>query len=122
MATIKVITFKTSGKYYSSQVSNLKTEHLGYELMDKIKNNDQTVHSYSPVLGGFSKYFLHSIDVEYGTGEEGFCTFLLLDHVDEQGSEELKIAHNFLRQPKEIQQKQLELDAERSAERRGHAC
>jgi hypothetical protein len=76
---IKVMVFKESGKYYASHDSELKEVHKklqGYDLMDLIRKNDESVKTYSPIIDGFSHNFFYTIDVDYDT-ETNFCTFLL---------------------------------------------
>lgn len=75
--TIKVTSFKESGKYYSEHTSALKPAHLeiyGFELSDRIKKNLPEVQDYSGLIGGFDHSFYYVVEVDYGPKQD-FCFF-----------------------------------------------
>jgi hypothetical protein len=77
--TIKVVSFKESGKYYSEHTSFLKPEHydmFGFELSELIKNNDPSVRDYSGLLSAFNGSYYYVIEVDYGP-KRNFCYFLM---------------------------------------------
>lgn len=76
--TIKVVSFKESGKYYSEHTSFLSPYHYniyGFQLSQLIKNNDHSVRHYSGLTSGFSGECYFLIEVDYGPKQD-FCYFL----------------------------------------------
>lgn len=80
---IRITAYKDSGKWYSTHESVLKEEHsnlAGYELLDLIKNNDESVREYSCIQNGFPSYFFYVVDVMYmdKANQTNFCNYLVL--------------------------------------------
>jgi len=83
--TIKISTFKPSGKWYNSNFSDfaqsyiqLSEEHRklhGYELMDILKANGPDVKQYSTLASGIDGQMFHTIEVFYPTEVRKFCNF-----------------------------------------------
>lgn len=77
--TIKVTSFKESGKYYSEHKSTLSDDHIdlaGYKLSQLIRNNDPSVFEYAGLTSGFNGEFYYIIEVDYGD-LQNFCFFCL---------------------------------------------
>lgn len=78
---IKIKAFKYTGKWYSTQYSHLKKNHIklieshhGFKLLDLIRNKDEEVKKYCP-LSNWDNSCHYSIET-YGV--DGFCTYLIL--------------------------------------------
>ncbi len=84
---ITVMSFKPTGKWYAGGPNEeygptklLKPEHRelhGFQLLDLIHKNDESVRSYTDVSGGFNPYFVHVVMVHYPEDVRNFCTYMI---------------------------------------------
>ena len=80
---IRITSYRDSGKWYTTHESVLKDEHnniAGYELLELIKGNDDSVKEYSGLTSGFPDYFFYTVNVIYSNeaNQSNFCNYLVL--------------------------------------------
>jgi len=73
---IEVMSFKKSGKWYTTETMELKNEHAYwvknnqiYEIKDRMESNHPSVRDYSGLINGFDGQFhfvVHFLDDTYG--------------------------------------------------------
>lgn len=78
-AKITVTSYKSSGKWYSTQTSELDKEHAklwGFKLQELFQKYDDSIQKYSGLSCGF-EYYLFTIEVDYPVDVNNFCQFFM---------------------------------------------
>ena len=73
---IAVEVYKETGKHYAGQDGVLQKIHEyihGFDLEKLIRENEESVHCYSPIEGGFKDGFFYVVKVEYPNEVNNYC-------------------------------------------------